>query len=154
MIARSTHTRGLEVVPVCLREANEFVAEFHRHHGKVRGQKFSIAVAKSGSVRGVVIVGRPVSRCLDDGWTLEALRCCSDGTKNVCSCLYAAAWRAARAMGYARLITYTLPAEGGASLRAAGWKIVGESKGGTWSRGERPRVDCHPLQHKLRWQAA
>lgn len=74
---------------------------------------------------GVAIVGRPVSRHLDDGWTLEVNRLCTDGSRNACSALYAAAWRAARAMGYKRLVTYILESENGASLRAAGWKCVG-----------------------------
>ncbi len=75
------------------------------------------------------------------------------GYRNVCSFLYAAAWRAARAMGFVRLVTYTLPEEGGVSLRAAGWRLIGEAGGGSWSRAERPRVDTHPTQQKLRWEA-
>ena len=94
-----------------------------------------------------------VNRLLDDGWTAEVSRCCTDGTRNACSILYAAAWRAVRALGYRKLITYTLPEEGGASLRAAGWKCIGETGGGTWNRAARPRVDTYPLQVKLRWEA-
>jgi len=90
---------------------------------------------------------------LDDGWCLEVNRCCTDGARNACSKLYAAAWRAALALGYRRLITYTLAEEGGASLRGAGWRLIGSAGGGTWSRKERPRVDTHPLQVKLCWAA-
>jgi hypothetical protein len=90
---------------------------------------------------------------LSDGWTAEVVRCCTDGTRNVCSMLYGAAWRAARALGYRKLITYTLAEEGGASLRASGWSVVAETSGGTWDRAERPRVDTHPTQAKLRWEA-
>ena len=104
-----------------------------------------------GEVIGVVIVGKPVARMLDDD-TAEVTRLASDGTRNVCSLLYAAAWRAARAMGYRRLVTYTLPEEGGSSLRASGWTLIGEAGGGSWSRGSRPRVDTHPTQTKLRWE--
>lgn len=93
------------------------------------------------TIVGVAIVGRPVARTLDDGWTLEVTRVATDGTKNACSALYASAWRAARAMGYQRLITYTLPSEGGASLRAAGWRTVHRTKGGNWNTPARPRVD-------------
>src|SRR5690606_13651728 len=100
------------------------------------------------------IVGRPVSRMLQDGWTAEVTRCCTDGARNACSLLYRAAWRAARAMGYLRLITYTLPKEGGASLRGAGWTCIGIAGGGSWSRRARPRVDTHPKQRKLRWEIA
>ena len=98
---------ALDIVPITLAEANEFVKRNHRHHGKVIGHKFSIAVAdvETSKIVGVAIVGRPVSRFLDDGWTLEVNRLCTDGTHNACSMLYAAAWRAARAMGYKRVIT-------------------------------------------------
>lgn len=143
----------LEIVPVSLEEANAYVSEHHRHHAPVTGHKFSIGVAdESGKIRGVAIVGRPVSRMADNGWTLEVNRCCTDGIRNGCSMLYRAAWRAARAMGYRRLITYTLPEEGGASLRSAGLRLVGERGGGKWSRAARPRVDAHPTQTKLLWE--
>ena len=98
-------------------------------------------------------VGRPVSRILDDGWNLEVNRVATDGCKNACSALYGAAWRAARALGYRRLLTYTLPSEGGASLRGAGWSIVGETSNPRgWSCQTRPRVDLHPKQLKIRWE--
>ena len=144
----------LAIVPLDLAEANELVSRWHRHHKPTVGHKFSIGVAdESGEVIGAAIIGRPVARRSDDGWTLEVLRVSTDGTKNACSALYGAAWRAARAMGYRRLITYTLPSEGGTSLRAAGWKLVGETPGGSWSRSSRPRVDKHPLGQKLIWEA-
>lgn len=110
----------LTLTPISLSEANAFVALWHRHHKPVVGHKFSIGCEADGRLAGVAIVGRPVSRYLDDGKTLEVNRLCTDGTKNACSFLYAAAARAARAMGYQRIITYTLDTEGGASLRGAG----------------------------------
>lgn len=110
----------LEVCPMTLREANAYVEQYHRHHGPVVGHKFSIGLSDGEKIVGVAIVGRPVARHLDDGWTLEVNRLCTDGTRNACSMLYAAAWRAARAMGYKRLVTYILDTENGASLRAAG----------------------------------
>ena len=129
------------------------IAEHHRHHKPGPGDKFCMAVADdSGEVRGVCIVGRPVSRMLDDGWTLEVVRCCTDGAENACSLLYGAAARAAFAMGYKRIGTYTLPSEGGASLRAAGWRLIGEAGGGSWSCKSRPRVDKHPTLIKHRWE--
>lgn len=145
---------SLAITPVSIGEANEFVRQQHRHHQAVAGAKFALAVSDETGIRGVAIVGRPVSRVLDDGWTLEVNRCCTDGARNACSMLYGAAWRAARAMGYRRLITYTLPSEGGASLRAAGWRLVGEAGGGSWNCPSRPRVDQHPMQAKLKWEAA
>jgi len=143
----------LVIVPCHLDEANSFVAQFHRHHKPVPGAKFSLAVADSEKVRGVAIISRPTARLSDDGWTLEVTRVCTDGCKNACSALYSAAWRVARELGYRRLITYTLPEEGGISLKAAGWKCLGERGGGTWSRGSRPRVDKHPTQVKMGWEA-
>ncbi|SPC17377.1 putative phage protein [Cupriavidus oxalaticus] len=134
-------------------EANAFVARHHRHHRPVVGTKFCVAVADAGEVVGVALIGRPVARALDDGWVLEVNRCCTDGTANACSMLYAAAWRAARALGYRKLITYTLPEEGGASLRGAGWRLVAQTDGGSWGCPSRPRVDTHPTQGKLRWES-
>lgn len=98
----------LTLIPVSLAQANEFVRQHHRHHKPVAGHKFSIGCAENGRLCAVAIVGRPVSRYLDDGFTLEVNRLCNDGTKNACSILYAAAARAARAMGYRKIITYTL----------------------------------------------
>lgn len=143
----------LLLVPITLDEANAFVRAHHRHHKPVPGAKFCIGVACDGEVVGVAIVGRPVARMLDDGWTLEVNRTCTDGTKNANSMLYGATRRAAWALGYRKLITYTLPEEGGGSLTAAGWKCIGERGGGKWSRESRPRVDTHPTQGKLLWEA-
>lgn len=143
----------LELVPITFAEAWKFVDDVHRHHDPPTGHKFSIAAAKDDKIVGVVMVGRPVARYINKDFTLEVNRCCTDGTKNACSFLYAAAWRAARALGYKRLITYTLKTEGGASLRAAGWKVLNETKGGPWSCRSRPRVDTHPLEPKLKWEA-
>jgi hypothetical protein len=92
---------------------------------------------------------------LDDGWTLEVNRCCTDGVRNGCSMLYGKAWQVAKALGYRKLITYTLPAEGGASLRGAGWKCIGERGGGNWNHKGRPRIDTDVLLQgqKLLWEA-
>jgi hypothetical protein len=145
----------LTVVPCELAEANAFVAEHHRHRRPIVRDRFNIAVATDdGAVVGVAMVGRPVSRNRQDGWTCEVLRCCTDGTPNACSALYAAAWRASKALGYRRLGTYTLASESGSSLVAAGWKLIGERGGGTWDRKERPRVDLHPNEPKLLWEPA
>lgn len=143
----------LEIQPITFQEACEFIRKHHRHHRPPQGWKFGIAVNDGEKVVGVITVGRPVARFLDDGWTLEVTRCCTDGTKNAASKLYAAAWRAARAMGYKRLITYTLVDEPGTSLIAAGWRCVGKTRGDTWNRKSRPRVDLHPTGQKLLWEA-
>lgn len=144
------------ITPISLSEANAFVSKHHRHHKPVVGYKFAVAVAVGDLVHGVAIVGRPVARRQDDGWTLEVNRCCTDGMKNACSMLYGAAWRAAKAMGYRRLITYTLEEEGGTSLRGAGWRLIGLRGGGNWNVATRPRIDtAAELQgQKLLWEAA
>lgn len=103
-------------------------------------------------VCGVAIVGRPVARMNQDGFTLEILRVATDGTKNACSALYAACWRAARAMGYRKVITYVLASESGVSVKAAGFKCIGQRGGGSWDRKTRPRVDKHPTQKKILWE--
>ena len=146
----------IRIVPTTLAEANAFIEKHHRHHNVVPGAKFSIAVADNeDDVRGVAIVGRPVARFVDDGWTLEVNRVATDGTKNACSMLYGAAWRATKALGYTKLITYTLKTEPGTSLKAAGWRLIGSTSGDTWNRpnASRPRIDTHPLQGKLKWEA-
>ena len=142
----------LRIVPITQREAFAWVERTHRHHKPPRGSLVQLAVARDDEVVGVAVVGRPVSRMLQDGWTAEVTRVATDGTRNACSMLYSAAWRAVRALGYRRLVTYTLPEEGGASLRGAGFQLIGEAGGGSWSRTDRPRVDLHPMQVKPRWE--
>jgi hypothetical protein len=140
---------SLKVVPLTLDEANEFVLRHHRHHKKVAGHKFSLGAQLDGAIVGVAIVGRPVSRHRDDGMTLEVTRLATDGTRNACSFLYGAAARAAMALGYARIGTYILASETGASLRAAGWRLIAKTPGKSWSVPSRARVDKHPLEPKL-----
>jgi hypothetical protein len=109
----------------------------------------SLGAAVGETLVGVVIVGRPVARMRDDGHTLEVTRLCTDGTKNACSFLYGAAARAAFALGYSRIGTYILASETGASLRASGWRLIGQRGGSSWSRDSRPREDKHPTEPKL-----
>src|ERR1035441_8056475 len=104
---------------------------------------------KARKLVGVAIVGRPVARRLDDGETLEVTRLCTDGTPNACSFLYGACRRAAFALGYGRIGTYTLQDEGGASLRAAGWTLIGERSGGNWKNREGRAIESTP--DKLLW---
>lgn len=132
---------SLHLVPLSLAQANEHVAAWHRHNNPVPGAKFCIGAADDdGVLRAVVIVGRPVARHYDDGHTLEVNRTATDGTRN--AKLYGAAARAAFALGYTRLITYTQADELGSSLRAAGWRVIAERPGrGSWSAPSRPRKD-------------
>lgn len=143
----------LSITPISIKEANVFVSNHHRHNKPVAGAKFAIAVSEGDKIVGVALVGRPVARALDNGWTLEVNRCCTDGTRNACSMLYGAAWRVSKEMGYKRLVTYSLPQEGGASLRGAGYTLIGEAGGGSWNTPSRPRIDLHPKQKKLCWEA-
>ena len=140
----------LTLRPVSFREAAQFVSDNHRHHKAPVGHKFSIACYEGERLCGVVMVGRPVSRFLDDGLTLEVNRLCTDGTRNACSFLYSAAWRAAQALGYKRIFTYTMKSESGASLRAAGWTCEGEAGGPNWT-GERYRQEEMFPEMKIRW---
>lgn len=143
---------SLKIVPIHQDEAFAFVTQNHRHHKAPRGAKFCLAVADGDRIVGVATVGRPVARALQDGWTLEVNRLCTDGTKNACSMLYSACWRVAREMGYHKLITYILDTETGSSLKAANWRFVGARGGGTWNMPSRPRVDKHPTQQKLMFE--
>lgn len=139
----------LWTAPITFEDAADFVRVHHRHHTPPQGHKFSIAAMFEESLVGVVIVGRPVARRRDDGLTLEVTRLCTIGEKNACSFLYGAAARAAFALGYRRIGTYILKSEPGTSLKAAGWKLIGETPGRSWSVPSRPRNDTHPLEPKL-----
>ena len=142
----------LQIIPISLKQAKEFVSNHHRHHDPPQGHKFSIGMAdETGTLRGVAIGGRPVSRMLDDGFTLEVTRVCTDGVKNGCSMLYGRMRRIAKEMGYKHIVTYILSSENGTSLKASGWEKERETEGGSWSRQLRLRVDGHPLGEKERW---
>ena len=150
---------ALELIPLSLKEANEYVFSFHRHNKPTVGGKYAIGVSDGDGLVGVAIVGRPVARMLDDTTTAEVLRVCTTETspKNTCSMLYGACWRAWKAMGGKRMVTYTLKSESGSSLRGAGGKVIAESRSTAqgWSRKQRKR-DWQPVfgQMKLRWEAA
>jgi hypothetical protein len=139
----------LSARPISFADAAAFVALHHRHHTPPVGHKFSIAAVHADMIVGVVIVGRPVARRRDDGCTLEVTRLCTDGTPNACSFLYGRAARAAFALGFARIGTYILKSEPGLSLKAAGWQLIAETPGQSWSVKSRPRIDKHPLEPKL-----
>ncbi|MFJ5121855.1 XF1762 family protein [Kitasatospora sp. NPDC088548] len=147
----------LHLVPVRFKDARDFVATWHRHHRPPPGMVFAVGAAdQHGVLRAVAIVGRPVARRLDNGQTLEVTRTATDGTRNANSVLYGASWRAAKALGYTRLITYTQAGETGASLRAAGWTILAHrpSRPG-WHCASRPRRQLG-TEHVARtlWEAS
>lgn len=139
-------------VPLELKEANAFVDRLHRHHDPVYRDKFRVGAWKDGKLVGIVQIGRPVSRMLDDGKTVEVTRLCSDGTENVCSFLYGKAAKIAREMGYRKIITYILQTEPGTSLKAAGWfKEAEKCGGGNWDTPSRRRTTTAPTMPKQRW---
>lgn len=153
----------LYLVPMTIAEADAFVAEHHRHHDPAERARFAVGAARHGidKVVATAIVGNPKARLLQTGFVAEVVRLCSieqrlpnGHASGACSFLYAACWRACRAMGFRKLITYILPEEGGATLVASGWTCIGEAGGGSWDRKERPRVDTHPTQLKMRWERA
>lgn len=133
------------------KKANEYVAQLHRHHPPVRGDIFRVACVLDGRICGVAQAARPVSRHLDDGKTIEVVRCCTDGTYNVCSFLYTRLARIAKEMGYERIITYILESESGSSLKASGWHKEADVKGHSWSCKSRPRNTQAPTCNKQRW---
>lgn len=145
----------MKLRPITLKTAKEFVGNEHRHHAPPVGHKFSIGVEKDGALVGVVVVGRPVARGSDDGWTAEVTRLATDGTKNACSILYAAAARAAKAMGYTKIQTYILDDESGVTLRASGWSFVTMTSGGNWNHSKAnagTRREDQPMCPKQRWE--
>lgn len=142
----------MNVVPLTLKQANEVVANLHRHHKPVVGHRFSIGVRHDGELVGAAIIGRPVARNTDQDAVAEVTRLVTDGTKNACSALYSASARAAKAMGYAYIQTFILEDELGTSLKASGWTFDGWTEGGTWNRPSRNgRRDDQPLVRKQRW---
>lgn len=141
----------MKIIPVTFAYAKQFIKEHHRHNPNVVGCKFCIGLENmGGGVHGVAVCGRPVSRYLDDGKTLEINRVCTDGTKNACSMLYGACVRIAKNMGYERVITYTLRSEDGASVKASNFICDGEAGGTHWT-GKRNRQQNIPHEMKNRW---
>ena len=137
-----------------MEQAKSYVEQLHRHHRPSTSGRYALAVAdETGAVRGVAMIGRPVARLLDDGWTLEVNRVAVDGCPNACSALYGASLRLAKALGYSRLITYTRADESGSSLRGAGWMSEGEIRARSWDTPGRRRVDKTEIVRRQRWSA-
>ena len=120
---------ALEIRPISIAKANEYVEQYHRHHGKKRGCRFAIGCFEGGVLHGVAICSNPVARNADDGLTLEVSRLCTDGTYNACSILYGACARIAKDMGFVKIQTYILESEQGTSLKASGWSKEADNVG-------------------------
>ena len=148
----------LTTIPLTLKQANEAVNNWHRHHKEMPGglDYFRIgAIDESGELHGVAIVARPPNRNSDDGLTCEVVRVATDGHRNACSFLYGQAAKIARIMGFRRIITYTLEAESGASLRACGWSLEKQGIRSYWASNQSPgrtvKAREHYQQKKNRW---
>lgn len=141
----------MEIRPITLRQASEFINMHHRHHKATVGHKFSIGCYDGDKLVGVAVCGRPVSRHLDNGLICEINRCCTDGTYNACSMLYGACCRVAKAMGYKRIITYTLRSENGTSLKASNFICDKTVAGGEHWNGKRNKGQPIPKEFKKRW---
>lgn len=138
----------MEIRPITLKQASEFINAYHRHHKATVGHKFSVGVYAGEKLVGVAVCGRPVSRYLDNGEICEINRGCTDGTYNACSMLYGACCRIAKEMGYKKIITYTLTSENGASLKASNFKCDGVAGGTHWTG---KREGGGPKELKKRW---
>lgn len=155
-----TAKRVLVLLPCELSEAKAFIRQHHRHHRPPVGHRFSLKAVADGKTVGVAVVGRPVARYLQDGETVEITRLATDGTPNACSFLIGAVKRAGRALGYRRLISYTLEEEPGASWRAAGLEQRGTVAAASWKHTGADvaplfgvnRNNDHPIVDKRRWE--
>lgn len=147
----------LKAVPLRQKAAKAYINENHRHHKAAHADIFRVACESGGVIVGVVQVGRPVARALDDGKTVEVLRLCTNGQQNVCSFLYSRAARIAKELGYEKIITYILESESGTSLKASGWHKEQNTKGGSWDTPARRRemqqdgVNKYPTCKKQRY---
>ncbi len=153
----------MKIRPCTIRAARIYIAENHRHNAAPNGALFAVGLERdNGELAGVGLCARPVARMLADGFTCEITRLCTDGTPNACSMIYGALCRAAKALGYKRVVTYTLQSEPGSSLRAANFKIAAEVRYKSWNTPSRPReiveVDLlgerrkYSTEPKIRWE--
>lgn len=146
--------------PISIKEANIFISKHHRHSKVMRSHKFSIALLSKSNddIVGVAVVGRPVSRWLDDGKTAEINRLCVlENKKNICSMIYGRVSKICKLMGYTSVITYTLAKEPGISLIASGFtndKLSKYNQGWNLRNGIQLRLDGREMinsSDKKRW---
>ena len=158
-----------ELVPVTKTVARRFIQEHHRHNEAPTPMQVTLAVGLQvdGELVGVATAGYPVARMLNDGRTLEVNRVCINGIhRNANSTMYGAIRRAAKALGFRRLVAYTLTSESGESLRAAGFSPPTNIGKRSWHEDNnpalRPRMDVTlwgerrnaANEEKLRWEVA
>lgn len=144
----------LTIKPVSLQESNEFIEQYHNTHKRIYGFKFGVGIVnEDNKLIGVATAGRPVSRHLDDGYTIEITRVCTNHSeKNMSSRLIGALSRASKALGYKKIISYTLVEEEGISFKASNFSPVHTTKAETWNRDKRKRIDKAPIGKKIRWE--
>lgn len=145
----------LRLVPRTRDEAKAFIALHHRHNRKYVGDKFRVGAAWGDEIVGVAVAGKPTSRIIQqrEPQTVELIRLCvrRGAPRNTLRTLHAAILRAAWALGYTRVISYTLKSESGNSMRDAGYRVIGEIKGRSWNCRSRPRIDGHAIEERLIW---
>jgi hypothetical protein len=139
------------IAPCTVKAAKAQVREWHRHLKDVQGGLFAAQIVDAeGKCRGVAIAGNP-ARVWQGQAKLVISRVATDGAENACSALYGSLCRAAKALGYREVWTYTLPHEPGTSLRAAGFIDMGMSRGGEHDRPSRARKLAKNAEPKRRW---
>lgn len=145
--------KDFRIIPLTLKQANELVSKMHRHHKPCVGHRFSLGLMdKDDGLRGAAIVGRPVSREVNQWEVAEVNRLVTDGVWNGCSALYGACARVAKEMGFTKIQTYILESEPGTSLKASGWIFEDWTSGGNWNHGKRKgRREDQPMVRKQRW---
>jgi len=154
--------KSLTIQPITLKKANQIIKEFHRHNDVVVGCRYCLAALHEDEIVGVAVVGRPLSRRLDDELTAEITRVCvkDNAPKNTNSFLYGRCWRVWQQMGGKRMITYTLQEESGSSLKAVNWKIIGETGGWEQNKGwttresnKQKQMDMFNKDTKRKWKS-
>ena len=123
----------INIKPVSIKNANEFIKTYHRHHrptSRNSGRWALAAYDNENELIGVAIASNPVSATYMDGITLEVTRLCvkENAQKGTASFLLSKCCRIRKEMGGSRIITYTLESESGSSLKGAGWNLVGHVK--------------------------
>lgn len=152
------------VSPCTVKAARAYVRSWHRHLPDVQGGLFAVQVVDSvGRCVGVGVAGNParvwqgqaklvISRVAAmDGLPRVTSSSGEEHAAPVCTKIYSALCKAARALGYREVWTYTLPEESGRSLRAAGFRDMGLSAGGEHGRPSRPRAPAKRPEPKRRW---
>ena len=144
--------------PITVKAARQWCRAVHRHLPEVQGGLFAASVCNDDGLVAVGIAGNPARVWQGTGRivisrvaALSELEHVGNHAAPACTMIYGSLCRAARALGYREAWSYTLPGESGASLRAAGFRYMGETSGGEWDREGRPREKPVNASKKGRW---